>query len=62
LGSLGLPVTVGRGEVAAAWPFVFSDKKRSGESIRWPVVTGVGEARLEKVRLAELRDAVLASM
>jgi 3-dehydroquinate synthetase len=62
LAALGLPVAVGREELAASWPFVFSDKKRAGDSIRLPVVTHVGEARLEKIRLTDLRDAVLRGM
>jgi len=59
LGTLGLPVVAEREELAAAWPFVSSDKKRSGDSVRLPVVTGAGEAHLERVRLTDLRDAVL---
>jgi shikimate kinase/3-dehydroquinate synthase len=62
LGALGLPVAVGHDDLAAAWPFVFSDKKRSGDSVRLPVVTQAGEARLEKVRVADLRTAVLRGM
>jgi shikimate kinase/3-dehydroquinate synthase len=62
LGALGLPAMAGHGELAAAWPFVSSDKKRSGDSVRLPVVTGVGESRLERVRLADLKDAVLRSV
>jgi shikimate kinase/3-dehydroquinate synthase len=59
LGALGLPVAAGRDELAAAWPFVSSDKKRSGDAIRLPVVTKVGEAHLERVRLTDLREALL---
>jgi 3-dehydroquinate synthase len=59
LDALGLPGAAGRDELAAAWPFVSSDKKRSGDAIRLPVVTKVGEARLERVRLTDLRKALL---
>jgi len=59
LAALGLPVAAGHEEIAAAWPFVSSDKKRRGEAVRLPVVTGVGTAHLERVRLTDLRDAVL---
>jgi shikimate kinase/3-dehydroquinate synthase len=61
-GALGLAPTAGQGELAAAWSFVSSDKKRSGDSVRLPVVTGVGESRLERVRLADLKRAVLRSV
>jgi shikimate kinase/3-dehydroquinate synthase len=57
--SLGLPTAVRRDEVAAAWPFVSSDKKRTRDFVRLPVVTAAGEAHVERVRLTELRDAVL---
>jgi shikimate kinase/3-dehydroquinate synthase len=59
LASLGLPTAVSRDEVAAAWPFVSSDKKRTRDSVRLPVVTGAGEAHVERVRLTELKEAVL---
>jgi shikimate kinase/3-dehydroquinate synthase len=59
LASLGLPTTVSREEVAAAWPFVSADKKRTRDAVRLPVVTRAGEAHVERVRLDELRDAVL---
>jgi shikimate kinase/3-dehydroquinate synthase len=58
LAALGLPTEVARAEVAAAWPFVAADKKRTRDSVRLPVATGAGSARLEKVRLAALEDAL----
>jgi len=58
-GALGLPTRVEASELAAAWPFVASDKKRSRDAVRLPVVTGPGEARVERVAFGALRDAVL---
>jgi shikimate kinase/3-dehydroquinate synthase len=58
-GALGLPTAVGQDEIAASWPFVESDKKRSRDTLRLPVVTRAGEAHVERVRLAELRRAIL---
>ena len=46
-------------ELAASWPFVASDKKRVHEAVRIPVVTGPGQARLEKVSLEALRRALV---
>jgi shikimate kinase/3-dehydroquinate synthase len=62
LAALGLPVASGHDEIVAAWPFVSSDKKRSGDTVRLPVVTGVGDARVERIGLAALRDALLRSV
>jgi shikimate kinase/3-dehydroquinate synthase len=59
LSALGLPARVDRGELAASWPFVGSDKKRAGGAVRLPVVTGAGECHVERVRLEALRGAVL---
>ena len=59
LGALGLPNRPQRGDVVAAWPYVGADKKRSGETLRLPVVTGVGAARMEKIALNAFRKAVL---
>ena len=53
--ALGVPSKVTRAEIAAAWGFVASDKKRARARIRLPVVTGPGEARLESVELESLR-------
>jgi len=62
LAALGLPVAPARDELAAAWPFVSSDKKRSGDLVRLPVVVETGNAQLRRVRLTDLRDAVLRSV
>jgi 3-dehydroquinate synthetase len=59
--ALGLPTAVAHDEIAASWPFVVSDKKRSRDALRLPVVTRPGEAHVERVRLAELRGAILRS-
>jgi shikimate kinase/3-dehydroquinate synthase len=59
MAALRLPTTVGREELAAAWPFVAADKKRTRDQVRLPVVTACGVAHVERVPLATLRDAVL---
>jgi shikimate kinase/3-dehydroquinate synthase len=57
--ALGLPTRVERAELAAAWPFVSSDKKRTLDSVRLPVVIGAGQAHVQRVGLEELRSALL---
>jgi shikimate kinase/3-dehydroquinate synthase len=57
--ALGLPTHVDRAELTASWPFVGSDKKRAGDSVRLPVVGAAGESHIARVELAALRDAVL---
>jgi len=57
---LGLPVSVGAQELAASWPRVGADKKRSKDDVVLPVVTGPGVSHLARVPLAELRARVLA--
>jgi shikimate kinase/3-dehydroquinate synthase len=59
LGRLGLPVYDVRPELAAAWPFVASDKKRMLSSVRLPVVVSPGASHVERVRLADLQRAAL---
>jgi shikimate kinase/3-dehydroquinate synthase len=61
MAALGLPTTVAREDLAAAWPFVSSDKKRTRDQVRLPVVTACGVAHVQRVPLAALRDAVLRS-
>jgi shikimate kinase/3-dehydroquinate synthase len=58
LSALGLPTRVEPAELLASWPFVASDKKRVHGAVRLPVVTGQGEARVEKVSLDALRRAL----
>jgi shikimate kinase/3-dehydroquinate synthase len=59
--ALGLPTHVGAAEMVGAWPFVSSDKKRSRDAVRLPVVTGLGHCRLERVGLSALRGAVVGA-
>jgi shikimate kinase/3-dehydroquinate synthase len=59
LARLGLPTRVPREELHAAWPFVQSDKKRAGTTVKLPVVTGAGEARVVSVEIERLRAALL---
>ncbi len=58
LSRLGLPTQVSRDELVAAWKHTATDKKRAGASLRWPVVTGVGAARVHRLPLEALRDAI----
>jgi shikimate kinase/3-dehydroquinate synthase len=57
---LRLPVAVPHAELVASWPFVLADKKRASARLRLPVAAAVGVARVEKIDLERLRDAVLA--
>jgi shikimate kinase / 3-dehydroquinate synthase len=57
--ALGLPTHVDREELTASWSFVGSDKKRSGDAVRLPVVTSAGASHVARVGLPALRDAVL---
>jgi shikimate kinase/3-dehydroquinate synthase len=57
--ALGLPHTLDRSEVEAAWSFVASDKKRGGAFLRLPVVTAPGQAEVKRVPVEELRRALL---
>jgi shikimate kinase/3-dehydroquinate synthase len=59
LAALGLPVRARPGDLTAAWPYVAADKKRVRDSVRLPVVTGAGQAHVERVPLEALRRAVL---
>ena len=59
LGALGLPQTLERSELEAAWPFAAADKKRGGDSVRLPVVTAPGRAEVKRVPLVELKKALL---
>ena len=59
--SLGLPTHVDQAELAASWPFVASDKKRSRDAMRLPVVTAAGQSRVARVELTALRSAVLGA-
>jgi shikimate kinase / 3-dehydroquinate synthase len=59
--ALGLPTHVDRTELAASWPYVASDKKRSRDAVRLPVVTAPGKSHVARVDLAALRAAVLGA-
>jgi shikimate kinase/3-dehydroquinate synthase len=58
--ALGLPGNLDIGELEASWPFVATDKKRGGDALRLPVVTGAGHAEVRRVTLPELKRALLA--
>jgi shikimate kinase/3-dehydroquinate synthase len=58
---LGLPTQVDRAELKASWPFVSSDKKRAGDSVRLPVVSAAGTSHVAHVRLEVLRAAVFGA-
>ncbi len=58
LSRFGLPTTADPAEVAAAWPYVMSDKKRTLTAVKLPVVTAPGEGRVERVELEALREAL----
>lgn len=57
-----LPSRAEASDVAGAWPFVMTDKKRTKSSLHLPVVTAPGEGRVEQVAIDVLRDVVLASV
>jgi shikimate kinase/3-dehydroquinate synthase len=59
--SLGLPSRVDAAEVAGAWRFVASDKKRGGDRLALAVVTAAGHAYVRRVPISEFRAAVLAA-
>ena len=58
---LGLPTRSPAGDLAAAWPFVMSDKKRAATTVKLPVVTAPGAGSVERIELAALRDALLGA-
>ncbi len=57
----GLPTTVPASDVAAAWPYVLSDKKRALANMKLPVVTALGEGRIERVDIETLKRATLGT-
>lgn len=58
---LGLPTGASSEDLAAAWPFVMSDKKRAATTVKLPVVTGPGQGSVARVELTALREALLSS-
>jgi shikimate kinase / 3-dehydroquinate synthase len=61
LDRLALPTSVPATVLAAAWPFVLSDKKRASTTLKLPVVTAGGSGVVSKVGLDALREAVLGA-
>jgi shikimate kinase/3-dehydroquinate synthase len=61
LEALHLPTRVDASDVAAAWPYVASDKKRGGDAVRFPVVTAPGQGHVRRVPLADLFGAVTSA-
>jgi shikimate kinase/3-dehydroquinate synthase len=59
LGALHLPTEVPASDVAAAWRYVGADKKRSGSTLAFAVVTGAGVSHIERLAIGDLKDAVL---
>ena len=59
LARLGLPTRAEPSEVAAAWPFVASDKKKDASALKLPVVTAWGAGRVDRVALEDLRAALV---
>jgi 3-dehydroquinate synthetase len=59
MAALGLPASPSQAELDAAWRFVGADKKRAGDSVRLPVVTGPGAGEVKRVTFDALRRAVL---
>ncbi len=55
LARLGLASELPAGELARAWPFVMSDKKRAAGLLAFPVVSAPGQAALRRLPLDELR-------
>lgn len=56
---LGLPTEATSEDVAAAWPFVLSDKKRAAATLKLPVVTTVGSGSVATIAMTALRNAVV---
>jgi shikimate kinase/3-dehydroquinate synthase len=56
---LSLPTDAAVDDLAAAWPFVLSDKKRAAATLKLPVVTAVGAGTVKTVEIDALRGALL---
>jgi shikimate kinase/3-dehydroquinate synthase len=54
----GLPTSADATTVAAAWPYVMSDKKRTASAVKLPIVVTPGEGRVDRVELDLLRSAL----
>ena len=57
LKAIGLPVEIGvnKGNILEA---MRKDKKREGEGIHFVLLTGIGETKIEEIRIEELEEAV----
>lgn len=58
---LNLPVSVAPGELASAWGFVASDKKRRASSLLFPAVTAPGVAEVRSISLVSFKEAALGA-
>ncbi len=58
LGFFGLPVKL-EGDKTAVLDAIGKDKKREGENIHFVLLDGIGNARIEKMKIKELREAIL---
>jgi shikimate kinase / 3-dehydroquinate synthase len=56
--AFGLPTRVPAGDVAAAFPFVMSDKKRTRSAVKLPIVTRIGEGAVAPIEIETLRSAL----
>lgn len=59
LSRLALPTSITRRELDAAWPHVFTDKKRAGSAVKFPIVTDLGDAHVERVPFSSFKTALL---
>jgi shikimate kinase/3-dehydroquinate synthase len=57
--AMGLATRIEKTELAASWPFVGADKKRTGARVKLPVVDAAGRSHVERVSLDALRKAAL---
>ena len=58
-GRLKLPVDVAPGELASAWGFVASDKKRRAASLLFPAITAPGVSEVRSISLSSFKEAAL---
>jgi shikimate kinase / 3-dehydroquinate synthase len=59
---LALPTSAEAADLAAAWPFVLSDKKRAATTLKLPIVTAIGSGAVRTVEIDVLRDAVSCAL
>ena len=58
---LALPTSGTAEDLAAAWPFVMSDKKRAATTLKLPVVTAVGAGSVARIEIDAFRRAVVVA-